>query len=127
MVDARPEAIFTLLSDRENPARRGPLRRSREPRGPARSAQRRKGPHRGPLCLRRSATTRVLPTQPPRWLNGTAEIGRRTRARVSWKLAGARRRYPGPPRRGRQAASPLERLLLTLGGRWVAAAPCGDS
>ena len=30
---------------------------------------------------------RVLPAQPPRWLNGTAEIGRRTRARVSWKLA----------------------------------------
>jgi hypothetical protein len=30
---------------------------------------------------------RVLPAQPPRWLNGTAEIARRTRARVSWKFA----------------------------------------
>jgi hypothetical protein len=40
----------------------------------------------GPLGLRRTARTRLLQLDPPRRVAGTAEVGRRTRARVAWDL-----------------------------------------
>src|SRR5947208_9175354 len=39
---------------------------------------------RGPLGMRRTAATRVVAMREPHLLIGTAEIGPRTRARVSW-------------------------------------------
>ena len=73
---------------------------------------------RGPFGLGRTATTRVVASRPPRLMIGTAEIGPRTRARVSWTLAGrlgsTRVRLVAEI----EDASPLDRLLLALGGRW---------
>src|ERR687886_2567570 len=44
---------------------------------------------RGPLGLRRTATTRVVAAREPRLMIGTAELsGGGTRARVSWTIAG---------------------------------------
>lgn len=73
---------------------------------------------RGPFGLRRTAHTIVVASRPPRLMIGTAEIGSRTRARVSWTLAGrlgdTRVRLAAEIDR----ASALDRLLLALGGRW---------
>ena len=74
----------------------------------------------GPLGLRRTALTRVTAIEPPDRMEGTAEMGRHTRARVSWTLTGR-----GDSTLVRLAAtversSALDRLLLTLGGRaWL--------
>ena len=73
---------------------------------------------RGPLGVRRTVLTRVVAVKPPRLLIGTAEVGERTRARVSWALAGhlgsTRVRLAAAVER----ASRLDRALLALGGRW---------
>lgn len=73
---------------------------------------------RGPLGLRRRVTTRVVAVKAPRLLIGTAEIADRTRARVSWALAGhlddTRVRLAARVER----ASLTDRAVLTLGGRW---------
>jgi len=73
---------------------------------------------RGPFGLSRTARTKVVASRPPRLMIGTAEIGGRTRARVSWTLAGrlgdTRVRLAAEIHR----AGKLDRLLLALGGRW---------
>ena len=73
---------------------------------------------RGPLGIRRTATTRVVATRAPRLLIGTAEVGAGTRARVSWSLAAhlgsTRVRLAATVER----AAPADRALLALGGRW---------
>jgi uncharacterized protein YndB with AHSA1/START domain len=73
---------------------------------------------RGPLGLRRTATTRVVAAKAPRLLIGTAELGSGTRARVSWALAAhlgsTRVRLAATVER----ATPLDRAVLALGGRW---------
>ncbi len=73
---------------------------------------------RGPLGVRRTVTTQVAAVKPPRLLIGTAAVGERTRARVSWALAddrgGTRVRLAARVER----ASRFDRLLLACGGRW---------
>jgi uncharacterized protein YndB with AHSA1/START domain len=73
---------------------------------------------RGPLGVRRTATTRVVAAREPRLLIGTAELANGTRARVSWVIAGrlgsSRVRLAAELERAR----PLDRLLLAAGGRW---------
>jgi hypothetical protein len=75
---------------------------------------------RGPLGLARTARTRVVEAVPHVRMSGTAEVGARTRARVTWTLA----------EQGRQTLVRLEAiveqagrgdtLLLALGGRrWM--------
>jgi hypothetical protein len=68
--------------------------------------------------VRRLVTTRVVAVKAPRLLIGTAEIGDRTRARVSWALAGhldeTRVRLAARIER----ASLTDRAVLRLGGRW---------
>jgi Polyketide cyclase / dehydrase and lipid transport len=72
----------------------------------------------GPLGLRRTATTRVVAARAPRLLIGTAELAGGTRARVSWVLAGrlgsTRVRLAAEVER----ASLADRVLLAAGGRW---------
>jgi hypothetical protein len=80
---------------------------------------------RGPLGLRRVATTRI-DTATPAALTGTAQVGARTRARVSWRLR---------PVSGGTAvvlgvevlsASWADRIVLALGARaWLAASLAG--
>src|SRR5262245_38839102 len=45
---------------------------------------------RGPLGIHRTAHTQVTERRPLRSMSGTARIGRRTRAHVSWTLRDAR-------------------------------------
>jgi Polyketide cyclase / dehydrase and lipid transport len=74
---------------------------------------------RGPLGVKRTARTRVEATDPPRSLEGSANLGR-TQARVRWALT-----EDGPHTQVHLEATvvkatPLDHLLLTLGGRrWL--------
>ena len=76
---------------------------------------------RGPLGVRRTASTQVLAADPPHQMIGTAQIGAGTRAFVRWKLttssAGSRVSLEATIDQARA----LDRLLLVLGGRrWLA-------
>jgi hypothetical protein len=74
----------------------------------------------GPLGVRRTARTKVTAARSPRLMIGTAEIGSKTRARVSWTLA--RRMHATRVRLAAEvdAAGPLDRAMLALGGRrWL--------
>jgi uncharacterized protein YndB with AHSA1/START domain len=73
---------------------------------------------RGPLGVRRTVTTRVAAVKPPRLLIGTAAIGARTRARVSWTLAGQSGSTRVRLAAAVERASGVDRVLLALGGRW---------
>jgi len=75
----------------------------------------------GPLGVHRTAVTTLDHVHEPETIAGTARVGARTRARVTWVLE------PGSDGRTLvtlsadvQDASPLDRLLLTAGGRaWL--------
>jgi hypothetical protein len=73
----------------------------------------------GPLGLSRVARTKVVSTERPRLLTGTAEIGRGTIGAVRWEIAPL---VPGTSHVTFSAevvrASPLDRLVLACGGRW---------
>ncbi|HEX2085762.1 MAG TPA: SRPBCC family protein [Solirubrobacteraceae bacterium] len=75
---------------------------------------------RGPLGVRRTVHTDVIEVSAPLTLAGRARTARTTSAIVSWSLT-----PDGPRTRVRLAAhvmraSPLDRLLLLLGGRgWL--------
>lgn len=72
----------------------------------------------GPLGLRRTARIRLTEAEPPRRVVGAAQVGRRTRARVTWTItpraAGSHVRVEAVVLR----AGTLDRLLLAAGGRW---------
>jgi hypothetical protein len=74
----------------------------------------------GPVGLRRTVVTRLVEVDPPDLIAGTAALGPRTLALVSWTL-----RADGEGVRVRLAASlerasPVDRLLLAAGGRaWM--------
>ena len=76
---------------------------------------------RGPFGVRRTVRTRVTRSDEPSLIVGTAELGRRTRAIVSWEIeprdtATTRVRLTAEVER----ASWPDRLLLALGGRmWL--------
>jgi hypothetical protein len=122
LVPALPEAVFAFLADLGNHwivADRfvsvidlhGP------DQGPADGGQ---VQLRGPLGLRRTVTTRVVASKAPRLLIGTAEIGPRTRARVSWSLAEHRGSTRVRLAAAVERSSRLDGLLLRLGGRlWL--------
>lgn len=75
---------------------------------------------RGPLGVHRTAVTSLEELDPPRAITGMASLGRGTRAHVTWQLE---------PRDGGTSVTlaarvdevtPLDRLLLALGGRaWL--------
>jgi hypothetical protein len=86
-VEPDPEAVSAFLWDLENRwllADRFVELVSLEPRGGV--GDRGTVRLRGPVGLRRMASTRVLPVSPGELL-GSAEIGRRTRARLRWTLS----------------------------------------
>jgi hypothetical protein len=74
----------------------------------------------GPLGLSRTARTTVLRADPPNEICGSAEVGPRTRARVTWTLApedGATRVHLEAEV---EQAGALDRVLLSLGGEaWL--------
>jgi hypothetical protein len=73
---------------------------------------------RGPLGLRRTAMTRVEAAHPTYLMIGTAEVGRRTRACVSWALTPQDGGTSVRLTAALDEAGLFDRLLLLLGGRW---------
>jgi carbon monoxide dehydrogenase subunit G len=74
----------------------------------------------GPLGLRRTATTRVEHMDPPHRIVGSARIGARTRARVSWTLADDGEATQVRLAAELECASPVDRFLIGFGGRrWL--------
>jgi len=122
LVDARRDEVFDFLADLENHWRLADrfievLTLEREAGGRAHGGRVRM---RGPLGVRRTAATEVLDADPPQQLVGVAEVGRRTRAFVRWKLYDS----DGATRVRLEATidrlESLDRLLLLLGGRrWL--------
>ena len=120
LVQATPEEVFDFLSDLRNHWRMAD--RFVE----VVSVEASDGMHadggrvrvRGPLGLGRTATTQVAAARRPRLIIGTAEIGGRTRARVSWTLGGRLGSTRVRLAAEIEHASPFDRLLLALGGRW---------
>jgi hypothetical protein len=123
-VPATPERVFEFLAALENhwelADRFIDVLELDRPPADAPGAQGGRVQMQGPLGLSRTATTRVLAADPPREMRGTADVGRGTRARVTWSLA--------PTGTGTwvslsarvESASPLDRALLALGGRlWL--------
>jgi carbon monoxide dehydrogenase subunit G len=76
---------------------------------------------RGPLGIRKTVATQVVSANPPRSVCGSARLSRRTAATVRWdldELAGDRTRVSLVAEVER--VSPLDRLLLAVGGaRWM--------
>jgi hypothetical protein len=75
----------------------------------------------GPLGVRRRARTRVVTVDEPELLAGVAELAGGTTADVRWELVDAGERGTLIELSATvTAASPLDRLLLALGGRlWM--------
>jgi hypothetical protein len=71
----------------------------------------------GPLGIRRTAITRVTGQERPKMMTGTADLRGGTRARVTWSFVpdgdGTTVRLVAEV----QKAGPLDRMLLTVGGR----------
>ena len=75
---------------------------------------------RGPLGMRRTAVTRVLEVLPEARIAGTAEIGARTLAHVSWTLFGVDGGTRVELAARLERASLLDRMLLAAGaGSWM--------
>jgi len=120
LVPAAPEEVFAFLSDLRNHWRLADrfvevvtLESSRGGQADGGTVR-----VRGPLGLRRTATTRVVAAREPRLMIGTAELYGGTRARVSWvlgrRMSNTRVRLAAEIER----AGNLDRALLALGGRW---------
>ena len=125
-VPAPPHEVFAFLSDLENHWRLADrwievvsLDRPLGGRPEAR-ADRGRVRMRGPLGAGRTVATRVLNAEPPNSMAGSAELGRRTRARVSWSLVGRDGETEVTLSAGLEHAGLIDRLLLALGGRvWL--------
>lgn len=123
MLSIGPEELFEFLSDLENHwalADRFVEVIELEPDGCGRPATGGRVRLRGPLGLRRTAATRVVEVDRPSRIAGTALLGPRTLARVSWTIhpngEGTRVRLAANVER----ASALDRVLLATGGRmWM--------
>jgi uncharacterized protein YndB with AHSA1/START domain len=76
---------------------------------------------RGPLGLRRTASTELVRTEPPRLIVGRATVGSRTIVCVSWTIAAAPAGSVVSLSATIEAAGPLDSMVLRLGGRgWIA-------
>jgi carbon monoxide dehydrogenase subunit G len=121
-IAAPAEAILGFLTDLENHVRLAPgsvevLALARPPGLGARAVVR----LRGPLAIHRTASTEFLRTPVTDSIVGRARIGEGTRASVVWRI----QRHPAGSAvtlcATIDAASPLDGLLLRLGGRrWLA-------
>jgi len=119
LVPASPEQIFEFLADLENHwALADRFIEVLDLSGPPGARNGGRVRLRGPFGSRRTATTRVEAAHPTHLMIGTAVMGRRTRACVSWTLtpsdSGTSVRLTATLDR----AGLLDRFLLLLGGRW---------
>src|SRR3954447_24816628 len=121
-VAADPDALFEFLAELENHWRlaAGFIDVETLERGPDGRSRGGRVRMRGPLGLRRTATTRVLEADPASGLVGMAEVGRGTRAFVRWRLRAAHGGTEVSLEATVDRAGPLDRFLLRLGGRrWL--------
>jgi hypothetical protein len=122
LVPAAPEEVFAFLSDLENHWLLADrfvevLTLDRSTGGAAHGGKVRV---RGPLGLDRTATTRVVATEPPTSMTGTADLTGGTRAVIRWSLAGDGGATRVELAAALRRAGRLDRLLLALGGRiWL--------
>jgi hypothetical protein len=123
LVEAPREGAFAFLADLENHWRLADrfidvLSLDRQRDGRAHGGRVRM---RGPLGVRRTAGTRVLAADPPQQIVGVADVGRRTRAFVRWKLSEGEDATGVLLEAAIDRLGALDRLLLLLGGRaWLA-------
>jgi hypothetical protein len=118
LVDARRHEVFEFLADLENHWRLADrfievLTLERDEVGRAHGGRVRM---RGPLGVRRTAATQVLAADPAQRLVGVADVGRRTRAFVRWKLTDGDGRTEVRLEAMIDRVGWLDRLLLLLGG-----------
>jgi uncharacterized protein YndB with AHSA1/START domain len=122
LVTAPPDSVFRYLEDLANHARLAPrtaelMKLDRRPGHLDRATVR----LRGPLGLRRTASTELVRAEPPRLIVGRATLGPRTSASVSWTIATAGSGSVVSLSATIDAAGPLDSLVLHLGGRsWIA-------
>ena len=75
---------------------------------------------RGPLAIRRAARTAIVDARHPAVIRGRARIGRRTRASITWTIAGRENHSSVSLLVAVEEASFLDGMLLRLGGRrWL--------
>jgi hypothetical protein len=73
---------------------------------------------RGPLTIRRTASTAITGTRAPESISGRAWIGQRTRAFISWQIESAPHGSTVSIGAIVETARLRDRLLLAFGGRW---------
>jgi hypothetical protein len=116
-----PQAVFDFLADLRNHALLAPgwvELRSRDlgTELPVHAIVR----LRGPLAIRRTATTAIVDAREPAVIAGRARIGKRTRASISWTIAGQRYRTSVSLRVIVEETAFLDSVVLRLGGqRWL--------
>jgi carbon monoxide dehydrogenase subunit G len=117
----RPHAVFEFLADLRNHALLAPGSvelRSRDLGNvpPVQAIVR----LRGPLSIRRTATTAIVDVKAPAVIAGRARIGSRTRASISWTLASRGEDTSVTLRVTVEETGLLDSALLRLGGRgWL--------
>src|SRR4051794_31618329 len=122
LVAAPPDTVFRYLEDLANHARLAPrtaelMKLDRRPGHLDRATVRLLGP----LGLRRTASTELVRTEPPRLIAGRATVGTRTTASVSWTIAAAPAGSVVSLSAAIGATGPIDSLVLHLGGRrWIA-------
>jgi hypothetical protein len=116
-----PQVVFDFLADLRNHALLAPgsvkLRaRDLSAELPAQAIVR----LRGPLAIRPTATTAIVEATAPGVITGRDSIGKRTRASISWTIAGRRDHTSVTLRATAQDAGFLDGVLLRPGGRrWL--------
>jgi len=116
-----PRAVFEFLADLRNHALLAPGSvelRSRDSgaEAPTQALVR----LRGPLAIRRTASTAIVEASAPAVIRGRASIGKRTRASISWTLASRRDHTAVTLRVTVQDTGFFDRVLLRLGGQgWL--------
>src|SRR3954447_19254696 len=121
-IAAPPEEVLRFLADLENHVRLAPgsvevLSLDRRPDVGVRALVRLTGP----LAIQRTAATELLRTPAPNSIVGWARTGGSTQASVAWKIQTRAAGSAVTLRATIDAAGPLDRLLLSLGGRrWLA-------
>ena len=116
VVQATPEAVFRFLSDLSNHWRLAGRWIDVVEIGDDGGRVRIKGP----LGIRRTASTRVDDAQPEHRMSGTAELSGGTVAHVRWEMNEDARGTLVRLSAEVERASPADRVLLALGGRaWM--------
>jgi carbon monoxide dehydrogenase subunit G len=122
LVPASPEKVFTFLRDLDNHWLLADrfvevLNLDRAGEGATGGGKVRV---RGPLGLGRTATTRVVATEPARSMTGTADLSGGTQALVRWTLTPESGETRVELAARLEKAGVLDRLLLAMGGRrWI--------